>query len=63
MHVNKDSVLFYPVIYLLVAGQKPATYICNSFSEITWEELLLEKKTNLNVLNILQLCLFKNTQL
>ena len=31
-------------ILLLVAGQKPATYSFNSFSEMTWEdELLLEK--------------------
>ena len=31
---------------LLVAGQKPATSIFNSFSEMTWEEgLLLERNT------------------
>ena len=29
--------------FSIIIRQKPATYIFNSFSEMTWKELLLEK--------------------
>ena len=55
-------IIAYMSVYLFISRWTEAhDLIFNSFSEMTWDDEFLLEKTNCNVLNILQLCLFKNT--